>query len=152
MGSSRITVGDDEDVEVLEDVAFTRKAKKPRTAYSKSPQNIDAEVRESEVGDKKVESRSSEGLDCDHSAHMKKFFERKLLISVTSVQDLELNKTSVDTALRNVENIIKDWDRLQERVTWLQRALHESKKEMRLLTKENDKLKADLLTAKCDVA
>ncbi|KAL2528828.1 hypothetical protein Fot_21429 [Forsythia ovata] len=32
----------------------------------------------------------------------------------SSVWDLELNKTSVDTALHNVENIIKDQDRFKE--------------------------------------
>ncbi|KAL2493883.1 hypothetical protein Fot_37640 [Forsythia ovata] len=36
-----------------------------------------------------------------------------------SVQDLELNKTSMDNALRNAENIIKDQDRFKERINWL---------------------------------
>ncbi|KAL2529456.1 hypothetical protein Fot_22057 [Forsythia ovata] len=176
VGSSRIIVGDDEDVEVLEDVALTRKAKKPWNASSKSPHNIFVEVRESEDNDKENESRGSEGPDCDYSAHIRKFFEgepsdiscevydmihphlQRALATVdsfwtrgwadysekssagvklsavkalvawslvlieeveSSVQDLELNKMSVDTTLRNVENIIKDWDRMQERATWL---------------------------------
>ncbi|KAL2553342.1 hypothetical protein Fot_06961 [Forsythia ovata] len=70
----------------------------------------------------------------------------------SSVHDLELNKMSVDTALQNVENIIKDRDRLQEWATWLQGALHESKKKIRFLIEEKDKLKADLSTTECDVA
>ncbi|KAL2558562.1 hypothetical protein Fot_03301 [Forsythia ovata] len=61
MGSSRITVGDDKDIDVLQDVSLTKKAKKPWTASFK--------------GDKEVESRGSERLDYDHSAHIRKFFE-----------------------------------------------------------------------------
>ncbi|KAL2551685.1 hypothetical protein Fot_05304 [Forsythia ovata] len=68
------------------------------------------------------------------------------------VRDLESNKTSVDTALCNVKSIIKDRDRFKEHTSWLQRVLIESKKEMRLLFEERDKLKADLASVESDVA
>ncbi|KAL2553346.1 hypothetical protein Fot_06965 [Forsythia ovata] len=44
---------EDEDVEVLEDPVLTRKANKPRTASSKSPQNTSAEVHKREGMTKK---------------------------------------------------------------------------------------------------
>ncbi|KAL2528834.1 hypothetical protein Fot_21435 [Forsythia ovata] len=69
----------------------------------------------------------------------------------SSVWDLELNKTSVDIALRNAENIIKDRDHFKEWTKWLQRVLNKLKKEMRILTDERDKLKADLTAIESDV-
>ncbi|KAL2529160.1 hypothetical protein Fot_21761 [Forsythia ovata] len=50
-----------EDVEILEEIALTRKAKKSRTASSKSSQNLGAEVDESTEGDKEMEPQNSEG-------------------------------------------------------------------------------------------
>ncbi|KAL2529161.1 hypothetical protein Fot_21762 [Forsythia ovata] len=59
---------------------------------------------------------------------------------------------NVDTAFRNSENMLKDWDHFKEWTSWLQGVLNESKKEMRLLTDERDKLKANLATIESDVA
>ncbi|KAL2508735.1 hypothetical protein Fot_32382 [Forsythia ovata] len=79
--SSKMPVDEDEDVEVLKDQELTRKAKKPRTTSSKSTQNTAIEVHERNGDDKEVESRGSEGQDCDYSAHVRKFFKGGLLIS-----------------------------------------------------------------------
>ncbi|KAL2502395.1 hypothetical protein Fot_36243 [Forsythia ovata] len=73
--SSKTSMDEDEDVEVLEDPALSRKAKKPWTASSQSPQNTAAEAQERDGDDKGVELRGSEGPGQDQSAHVKKFFE-----------------------------------------------------------------------------
>ncbi|KAL2557669.1 hypothetical protein Fot_02408 [Forsythia ovata] len=75
VGSSKISVEDDEDVEVLEDVALTKKSKKPRIAFSKSSQNLVTEVRKSEERDKGTESQNSEGLDHSHLVHIREILE-----------------------------------------------------------------------------
>ncbi|KAL2478829.1 hypothetical protein Fot_47843 [Forsythia ovata] len=43
-------------------------------------------------------------------------------------------------------------DHFQERATWFQGSLNKSKKKLRLLNDERDKLKTDLQNAKSDVA
>ncbi|KAL2545361.1 hypothetical protein Fot_14594 [Forsythia ovata] len=59
---------------------------------------------------------------------------------------------STDTAIRNTENTIKDRDYFQESTTWLQRSLNESKKELRVITDERDKLNTGLQNVESDVA
>ncbi|KAL2501282.1 hypothetical protein Fot_35137 [Forsythia ovata] len=61
----------------------------------------------------------------------------------TSVRDMELTNRNTDTALRNTQKIVKDMDHFQERDAWLQGSLNESKKELRVLTKEKNKLKQE---------
>ncbi|KAL2520454.1 Uncharacterized protein Fot_24377 [Forsythia ovata] len=68
------------------------------------------------------------------------------------VRDLELTKRNADTTICNVDKIIKDRDHFQERATWLQGSLNESKNEEKLLAEERDKLKKDLQNAESDVA
>ncbi|KAL2557643.1 Uncharacterized protein Fot_02382 [Forsythia ovata] len=75
VGSSKISVEDNEDVEVLDDVALTRKAKKPRISFSKSSQNLAAEVRESEERDKGTELQNLEGPDHSHLVRIREILE-----------------------------------------------------------------------------
>ncbi|KAL2515685.1 hypothetical protein Fot_29656 [Forsythia ovata] len=69
-GSSRPSTRDEEDVEVLEETALTRKAKRPRTASSKSLQNLATEV------DKSTEiAQGSEEPNYNHLVHIRKIIE-----------------------------------------------------------------------------
>ncbi|KAL2548973.1 hypothetical protein Fot_10503 [Forsythia ovata] len=54
-------------------------------------------------------------------------------------------------ALCNAENFLKDRNHYKKQTTWLQWVLNESKKKVRLLVDENDKLKKDLEAAQSDV-
>ncbi|KAL2500923.1 hypothetical protein Fot_34771 [Forsythia ovata] len=72
--------------------------------------------------------------------------------SMVLVEEAKLNKKNVDTALRNVENILKDRGYFKERISWLQGLLNESKKGLRLVTEDMDKQKKYLQNADSDVA
>ncbi|KAL2555528.1 Uncharacterized protein Fot_00267 [Forsythia ovata] len=206
-GSSKRSLKDEDNLEILKEEGLSRKATKPRTASSKSPQNQSMEG----VGTSNVQGEanlpSQEGEMPDHFFHVKKSLERRpcdispkvlgmlpnhlqratatvdsfwtdswaaysakssveakliaakalaarsmVLIeeAEVSVRDLELNKRNV--ALRNVEKMIKDLDYFKELSSWLQVSLKESKKELRVVTDQRDKLKEDLQNAEFDVA
>ncbi|KAL2552542.1 hypothetical protein Fot_06161 [Forsythia ovata] len=74
-GFSRPSTKDEEDVEVLEEIALTRKAKRPGTASSKSPQKLAVGGDESTETDKEVKPQGSEGPDYNHFVHIRKILE-----------------------------------------------------------------------------
>ncbi|KAL2514214.1 hypothetical protein Fot_28185 [Forsythia ovata] len=74
-GFSRPSTKDEEDVEVLEEIALTRKAKRPGTASSKSPQKLAVGGDESTKTDKEVKPQGSEGPDYNHFVHIRKILE-----------------------------------------------------------------------------
>ncbi|KAL2493711.1 hypothetical protein Fot_37468 [Forsythia ovata] len=176
--SSRSSMGDEEDMEILEESMLTRKAKKPRTASSKSSQNLVADASESVEGDKEMEPKNSEGPDYNQLVHIRKILEgepsninpesstgvklstfkalvaRSLVLieeAESSVRDVELNGTSVDTALCNSENIIKDRDHFKEWTNWLHGALNKANKELMPLIDALDKLMKDVEAVESDM-
>ncbi|KAL2509101.1 hypothetical protein Fot_32748 [Forsythia ovata] len=73
--SLRPSLGDEEDVEILEESTFTRKAKKPRTAFSKSSQNLAVEAGDSTEGDKEMKPQNSERPDYNQLVHIRKMIK-----------------------------------------------------------------------------
>ncbi|KAL2508805.1 hypothetical protein Fot_32452 [Forsythia ovata] len=73
--SLRPSLGNEEDVEILEESTFTRKAKKPRTASSKSSQNLAVEAGDSTKGNKELKPQNSERPDYNQLVHIRKMIK-----------------------------------------------------------------------------
>ncbi|KAL2502117.1 Uncharacterized protein Fot_35965 [Forsythia ovata] len=68
------------------------------------------------------------------------------------VLDMKLTEKSSETALWNTNKIIRDRDHFKEQVTWLQGSISVIKKEVKILTEDGEKLKADLVSFEADAA
>ncbi|KAL2493675.1 hypothetical protein Fot_37432 [Forsythia ovata] len=109
--SSRPSMGDDEDMEILEELMLTRKAKKPRTASSKSSQNLAACAGEGMEGDKEMEPKNSEGPDYNQLGNDLRSENQKLRLEVDELggENLKL-KSETEEVKAGVEEFINQFE------------------------------------------
>ncbi|KAL2552042.1 hypothetical protein Fot_05661 [Forsythia ovata] len=100
-GSSKRSLTDEDDLEILEEEGLSKKARKPRTASSRSSQNLAAQRDEIPVIEEEEEEVAETEEGYDHSVHIKKIFQSQT--SKVSAEALGLLPTHLRRATTTID-------------------------------------------------